>query len=282
MTIYSKMVNAASVGATANTFDNVGTITLRSDARKLLGFWVEAAPTTYTAAEAISGQIRISSSDLGLGQQVATCPPYQGGGPATNGIYTNHPAEFIPCVVDAKGKEQITVDYSTNLPDPTAGCSVVVAAMYDAGKSSSLGSESLRMWPEMAPIAKGFTNTSTAAITTVAETAMTAMTIPAWAKKIVGIKCGMIPNLMTAAEERVGFVRFRSTIPDFEPMEIPFRSAIGAPLGTPVGGGANPQVMHAMGLDIPLTGNTETINPFVVLNAAVTTGDPVFATVYYQ
>jgi hypothetical protein len=282
MTIYSKMVNAAAVGATANTFDNVGTITLRSDARKLLGFWVEAAPAVYTAAEAISGQLRISSSDLGLGQQVATCPPYQGGGPATNGIYTNHPAEFIPCVCDAKGKEQITVDFSSNLPDPTAACSVVVAAMYDAGKSSSLGQESLRSWPEMAPICKGFTNQATAAVTTVAETAMTAMTIPAWAKKIVGIKCGMIPNLMTAGEERVGFVRFRSTIPDFEPMEIPFRTAIGAALGTPVGGGANPQNMAPMAVDIPLTGNTETITPYAVLNVAVTTGDPVFTTIYYQ
>lgn len=282
MTIFSKMINAAAVGATANTFDAIGTITLRSDANKLLGFWVEAAPVTYTAAEAISGQIRISSSDLGLGQQIATCPPYQGGGPATNGMYTNHPAEFLPCVCDAKGKEQIVVEFSSNLPDPTAACSVVVAAMYDAGKTTSLGAESLKQWPYMAPISKGFTNQATAAVTTVAETAMTAMTIPAWAKKIVGIKAGITPNLMTAGEERVGFVRFRSTIPDFEPMEIPFATAFGAPLGTPVGSGANPQAVCPIAVDIPLTGNTETITPYAVLNVAVTTGDQVYTTVYYQ
>lgn len=282
MVLYSKVVNAASVGATANTFDNVGTVTLRSDARMVLGFWVEAAPVTYTAAEAISGQLRWSSSDLGIGQQIASCPPYQGGGPATNGMYTNHAAEFIPFVCPAKGKEQITIDFSTNLPDPTAACSVVVAVIYDAGKQSSLGAESMKMWPDMAPIAKGATNTSQASITTVAETAMSAMTIPAWAKKIVGIKVIDIPNLMTAGEERVGFVRFRSTIPDFEPMEIPFRIAYGAPLGTPVGTGANPSVVIPMAIDIPTTGNTETVTPYVVFNVAITTGDPVVATVYYQ
>ena len=282
MCIYSKVTNNAAVGATANTFDALTSITLRSDARKTLGFWVEAAPATATAAEQVTGQIRLSSSDLGIGSQVYSCPPYCGGSPATNIGFSTHNAEYIPFVNDAKGKEVVDVAYSTNLPDPTAANSVVAALLYDAGKTSSLGAESMRTWPDMAPIARGAQNTSTATVTTVAETAMTALTVPAWATEIVGFKAIMVPNLMTAGEEVVGFVRFRSTIPDFEPQEWPFRAAIGAPLGTPVGLGANPQQMFAMGTSFPMTGQSETITPNVVLNVAITTGHACVATVYYR
>jgi len=283
MVLYSKQVANASVGATAGTFDNVGTITLRTDAKKTLGFWVCAAPTVRTAAIETTGVLKISSSDLGIGAQTFMCPPYDGGAPVTNIGMDACKAEFIPWVVDCKGKEQIVVDYSTNLPSSGVAQSVVVALIYDAGKSSALGSEALKTWPDMAPIAKGATTVSQATITTVAETQIvTTMTVPAWAKEIIGIKCLIIPNLMTAGEERVGFVRFRSTIPDFEPMEIPFRSSILPALGTPVGKGVTVQDATAMGMSIPLTGNTETITAYVVLNVAITTGDGVVCTVYYR
>ena len=39
MVLYATCVNNASVGATAGTFDNVGSIQVRNDATKLLGFW---------------------------------------------------------------------------------------------------------------------------------------------------------------------------------------------------------------------------------------------------
>lgn len=282
MAIYSKVTNNAAVGATANTFDSLTSITLRSDARKTLGMWVEAAPVTATAAEEVTGQLRYSSSDLGIGQQVASCPPYVGGNPATNIGFSPQAAEFIPFVNDAKGKEVVDFAYSTNLPDPTAGCSVCVGLVYDAGAQSALGSEAMKAWPEMAAIARGAQNVSLATITTVAETAMGAMTVPAWAKEIVGFKVAMLPNLMTAGEEVVGFARFRSTIPDFEPQEWPFRAAIGAPLGTPVGYGACLQACPPMGTMFPLTGQSETITPYIVLNVAITTGHAAVATVYYR
>lgn len=282
MAIYSKIVNAAAVGATANTFDNVGTTTLRSDAKTLLGFWAEAAPAASTAAEEVTGQVRITSSDLGLGAQIYSAPPYKGGGPATNLGFECYASEFLPCVNSCKGKEQIVIDFSTNLPDPTAACSVAVASIYDAGQSSALGGEAMKLWPDMSPIARGATNTSTATITTVAETAMTAMTVPAWAKEIVGFKVLMMPNLMTAGEEVVGFARFRSTMPDFEPQEWPFRAAVGAALGTPVGKGAELQTCLPYGTSFPTTGQTETITPYIVLNVAITTGHAAVATVYYR
>jgi hypothetical protein len=225
--------------------------------------------------------MRLSSSDLGVGQQTYSCPPYLGGGPATNLGFACYNSEFLPFVQEAKGKEVVDVAYSTNLPDPTAACSVVGALVYDAG-SGQAGSETFRVFPDMAPIARGAQNTSTATITTVAETAMTALTVPAWAKEIVGFKVVMMPNLMTAAEEVVGFARFRSTIPDFEPQEWPFRAGIGAALGTPVGKGAELQMALPYGTSFPMTGQSETITPAIVLNVAITTGHAAVATVYYR
>jgi len=67
-----------------NTFGNVGTITLRSDANRLYGLNVLASITTTTAAEANQGMIQVTSSDLGLGGQICACPPMSGGGIATN------------------------------------------------------------------------------------------------------------------------------------------------------------------------------------------------------
>ena len=282
MATYSKIVAGTGKGATAGTFDNVGDITLRSDARKTLGFWIEAAAETSTAAEGVTGAVRVSSSDLGVGQQIAMCPPYVGGAPVTNIDFRPQLSEFLPFLCDAKGKEKVTVDYSTNQPDPTAGCSVVAALVYDAGKSSALGSEALKQWPAMTPICKGFQTVSKASVTLAGETAMDPLTVPAWAKEIVGFKVAMMPDLMTAGEEVVGYCRFRSTLPDFEPQEWPFVAAMNAPLGTPLGAGAGLQAAPPMGCSFPLSGQSETITPYVVLNATITTGHGAIATVYYR
>lgn len=282
MAIYSKITANASVGATAGTFDALTSVTLRSDAKKMLGFWCEAAPATSTAAEAIGGILRFSSSDLGVGAQDAIVPPYGGGAPATNIDFRCYCSEFVPFVTDAKGKEVIDLAYSSMNPDPTGANSVCVAAVYDAGNRSALGSEAMKKWADMAPIARGCQTTSSAPVLTTAETAMTALTVPAWAQEIVGFKVVCNPDLMTAGEEAVGFCRFRSTIPDFEPQEWPLRAAIGAPLGTPVGRGAEPQCQTAMGTSFPLTGQSETITPYFVYNVAITTGHGVGVTVYYR
>lgn len=282
MSTYSKIVAGTGKGATSGTYDSVGDITLRSDARKTLGFWISAAAETMTAAEGVTGKVRISSSDLGIGQQVAMCPPYVGGSPATNIGFMPQASEFLPFLADAKGKEKVSVEYSINDPDPTAGCSVAIALVYDAGKTSALGSEALKQWPAMTPICKGFQTVSKAPITVAGETAMDPLTVPAWAKEIVGFKVAMMPDLMTAGEEVVGYCRFRSTLPDFEPQEWPFVAAMNAPLGTPVGAGAGLQAAPPMGCSFPLSGQSETITPYIVLNAAITTGHGAVATVYYR
>lgn len=288
MPIYSDVVAAAAVGATADTFDAVGTINLRSDAKRLFGFWVEAALATSTAAEAVHGQVRINSGDLGIGTQVYPAPPYGGGAPATNIDFRQHIVEFLPMNVPVNGRDKIDVEFSTQLPDGTGACSVVVGAVYEAyteekfALKGDLQREILARFPEMSPIGRGCKTEATAAVTTVAETAITALEIPGWAREIVGFKQYMVPDLMTAGEEIVGYVVYRSSMPNFEPQKWPFGVAFSAPLGTPVGKGAVAPWIPAMAAYFPTTGKTETITGYSVLNVAITTGNPVSAAAFFR
>lgn len=281
MSLHCKCVTAAAVGATADTFESVGDIELRSDARMLYGFWVLAVPAVGEAAKAYTGQLRVSSGDLNLGQQIYPCPPYVGGAPATNIDFKTANAEFIPLVKACQGKEKISIEFSTNLPDPTNACSVVVGAVYWAGPDAPKG-DVMAIFPNMAAVCGGCDTETAAAVTTVAETAITDLVIPAWAKEIVGFKQLMVPNLVTAGEEIAGFVRYRSSMPNFEPQEWPFVAGFAAPLGTPVGKGAEIQTCGPMAAHFPTTGKNETITPNVVLNVAITTGNPVVAAAYYR
>jgi hypothetical protein len=281
MALYSDVVSSAAVGATAGTFDAVGTITLRTDAKYLYGFWVTSVLATSTAAEACSGVIKINSSDLGIGDQTYSVGPYRGGAPGTNIDMTCSPAEFCPMFMPVSGKTQINVLFSTNLPDGTGACSVVVGAVYEAGNASP-PADVMKRWPLMSPIGKGAVNQSVAVVTTVAATAIGDVTIPGWAKEIIGFKHFMVPDLITAGEEIGGYVEYTSTIPDFGPQKWPFVFAINASLGTAVGAGASAQCVEAFAAYFPKSSQNETLTAKVYLTTAVTTGNPVVSTVYYR
>jgi hypothetical protein len=274
MAIYSKIVANASRGATAGTFDSVGNIVLRSDAQRLVGVLLEAGLATNTAAEAYSGICRLSSADLGVSNMTYSCPPYLGGGPATNLGYSASNTEFLPFNWATKGKETVTVEYSSNLPDPTGAASVVAAMVYSGGPKPTTSTD-MEFMPTMNPlIGKGAVATSSSAVAAV-STAGTDATVPAWAKRIVGFKQYMIPNLFTAGEERVGYCIYRSTVPDWDPQEWPFMCGINAPLGTAVGKGVELQSVQPFAASFPMTGKNETISTTITLNVAVTTGDQV-------
>ena len=135
--LYAKSVSAASVGATAGTYDSIGSVTLRSDAKYVYGFLVSAALATSTAAEAYSGILKFNSSDMGIGDQLFLCPPVLGGAPATNIGYSANKTEFIPFFKAVGGKEVLNFLYSSNLPDPTGAASVTVAVVYEGGEGDA-------------------------------------------------------------------------------------------------------------------------------------------------
>ena len=282
MVLYSKIVSNASAGATAGTFDLVGTVQVRNDATKLLGFWVIAEPTVNLAAVEFTGQLQIQSNDLSMSTQTFPCPPYLGGAPATNVGFSAHKAQFIPMVKNLKGKEVISIYFSQGVPSNATACSVTVGLVYDAKSPTALGTEEMECWPYMAPISAGCQVTGQASVTTVAETALPSITIPAWATEICGFACYVLPNLITAGEEVVGSVTIRSTLTDFDSQEWPFVASIAPPLGTPVGKGAELQEMTPMAAYFPLDGKNNTITPSVKLNVAVTTGHAVFVAIYYR
>lgn len=282
--LYSDVVNSASVGATAGTFDNIGTITLRSDAKYLYGFWVSAALATATAGEAFSGLLQVTSSDLGLGSQLFACPPVLGGAPATNIGYSANKCKFIPMFKQVHGKEQIKIDFSSNVPDPTGAASVVVGCVYEAGSGSqpTIPKDVMASFPEMAMVSTGGDVKSVASVTLVGGTTVGDLKAPAWATELVGVECFIVPNLMTAGEERCGYVELTSTIGDFSPQKWPLAYGINAPLGTAVGQGVTIAESLRYAWYFQKARQNETITAKVFLNVAITTGDPCVVGIYFR
>jgi hypothetical protein len=283
MSIYAKSVASTAAGATAGTYNNIGTVTLRSDARRLLGFIVEASQVATTAAEANQGIIQLSSADLGIGAQQMSCPPYTGGHIATNDQSVATESEFVPFNWPTRGKENITVDFSEGVGTHTAGCSVVASAIYEGGSVPTTNPEALQWLPDVNPLIIKGGQQSSVGCTTVAETALGAINIPAWASELVGVKPFAVNNaVMTAAEEMVGFIRMRSSMPDFDPQEWPYRYSLAASLGTPVGQGVHFQTCRPWGWSFPTTHKNETVTPYNVLNVASSATLAVMCCVYYR
>jgi hypothetical protein len=285
MALYSEAVTATGIGATADTFENVGTVTMRDDATKVLGVWIVAATATTTAAEAIHGQVRITMQ--GVGSQIYTAPPYLGGGPGTNHSYTGVLPEFIPFVhgpPEVDGGEDVVIDYTTHLQDPTVGNDVVACVVYEAGQgvqSATPSADVMAKWPEMAMVAAGGDAEALGQVLTVAESTIADLIVPNWASEIVGFKQEVQPDLMTDGEQVIGFVRYRSSIADYEPQEWPL-NAYNAPLGTPVGAGGFLPAIPAMAAFLKAPSARATITPNVVLVTAITTGHSVSAGVYFR
>ncbi len=238
MSIHSEVVTSTVAGAAADSFDEVGTVDLDSGATRLLGVWITATIVTRTTAEANQGQIEIESGDMNISAPAArfSVGPYTGADPATNIAFTTHMAEFIPLVHDSEGGESVTVSYSTHLPDPTAGSSVVAGVVYEVGGPTP--AEIMQRFPWMAALSSGGDTEANATVTATGETAITNLEVAKWAQEIVGFKfVATLDAAPTGGEEINGFVRMRSNMRGFEPQDWPFVAAFNAPLGTAVGHG---------------------------------------------
>ncbi len=151
MALYSRVVSTTGAGGVADTFDNVGTVTLRDDATMVLGVWVVAAPVVAAAQEAIQGQIRITMQ--GVGSELYPAPPYSGGHPATNVSVQAVAPKFIPFVHNVQGATDVIIDYTTHVQDPTNANAVVAAVVYIGGaKAPGKGpADVMAHFPLMAP-----------------------------------------------------------------------------------------------------------------------------------
>ena len=289
MQLHSDAVSSTGAGGTGDTFDNVGTIRTREDAVQLLGFFVSAGPVTGTAAEAFVGQYRFANNAINL-SSIKSGPPFEGGAPATNIGHRPHLPYWIPTkrgsATNPIGQTDIVVDFSTHAPDVAVSSAVAIAAVYTARGQSAKGfpEEVIAAYRYGTPNAKlnleGMNwDAESAVATTVAETAIADLNIEKNADGLVAFSQGWAPDAF-AAEEAIGYIRYRSSLPNFEPQEWLLPGS-GAPLGTAVGTGLWIQDAADYATWFPKDGpGLATVSPNVVWVAAVTTSSPtVFADV---
>jgi hypothetical protein len=124
-------------------------------------------------------------------------------------------------------------------------------------------------------------DTVRAQVTSAADTALGTITLAESAKRITGfLAIATQDNVLTTAEELIGFVRLASDDIDLTPMQIPFANAYGAGLGALINN-PGPSYRQFIPVDIPVLGGAR-INVFVDLNTAVTTAAEVQFFIAYE
>ena len=283
MTVYSKVITSVDAGGTADTFTDLGDIELNEQAKYAVGVGMIAENITTTTAEGNIGQYVFDFTNMGGPRQLFHGPPNTGaaiGTQSTTGISNPLilPLDNIPLTPGGK----VNCQFSQHTPDPTAGCSVVMQLMYSDG---SVHGKYGSFFPGIAPFYDSDTE-GLADAKAAAETANTALDVPADAKRIVGFGHTLIPDAVQAnGEEMVGFVRYKSSLSrDFQPQEYPL-PAFAAPLaGTTVGQGcfiANPQINY-VAADIPCPATARfTVTPYSYMNVALTSAVAMANTVFW-
>jgi len=283
MQIHGDVVTSTGVGGTSDTFDAVGTVRTRDDAVQLLGAWVSAGPVTGTAAEAFLGQWQFRNNSLALAS-IKTGPPNEGGAPATNVGHRPHAPYWIPLHRGTEsnpiGQVDIDITFSHHTPDVAVNSAAAACLVFTAKGQvqEPLPEHVINSYrqgePQVTNLMQDWDAEAVAAATTVAETAITDLVVDKNATGIAALGCSVAPDAF-AAEEAIGFVRFRSSLSSFEPQEW-LLPGTGAPLGTAVGVGwffERAAMDYAMWF--PKKGQTlTTVSPNVVWVAATTTSSP--------
>jgi hypothetical protein len=277
MTTFAKSTSGTVIGGTADTFDEVGTITLSDKAVHVHGFlvvWAESS--ARTADEATHAQIRWSSGDNGIGNQIFSCLGGAGAGPATNIAAVNRQQLYLPLDIPVAGNSKFNFEFSTHAPDPTGTNDVAVSLLFNDGDMGEMS----RFYPGIVPSIGQDAEAGDATATT--DTAITALEVPGWASHITGFYFQCTPAaMMTDADPIVPIFTLRSSMRDFDPQEY-VGNSVATPLGTPVGNG-----LMTWGIQIPVwipTNSTanQTITPYVkyTITSASTVANAV--DVYYK
>jgi hypothetical protein len=278
MTTFAKAISGTVIGGTADTFDTVGTITLSDKAvhvHGLLVVWAESS--ARTADEGTHAQVRWSSGDNGIGNQIFSCLGGAGAGPATNIAAVNRQQLYLPLDIPVAGNSKFDFEFTTHTPDPTGTNDVAISLLFNDGDMGEMS----RFYPGMVP-SVGQDSEANAAVTATTETAITNLEVPGWASYITGFYFQCTPEaMMTDADPVVPIFILRSSMRDFDPQEY-IGNSIATPLGTPVGNG-----LMTWGIPIPVwipTNSTanQTITPNVKLTVTSASNIACLADVYYK
>lgn len=268
-------------GTTKDAFGTAATITLNSQARRILGLWNSGCDTVYTTAEGSNVTLRLNSSSLAIADQRWAVGPYITSGPATNSSGQSMVPEFIALDIPCAGNEVLSFDSALSATN-TTGKSNMVSVVYTDGMSGLNGAppvqgsygppdDWLSKGPDPVPARGGYVVDATQLTT--ARTALTTINVPSWVKEIIAVKGTVLKTgaITTGQSDQIVF-EFTSTIVNTSPIKFPSNS-LGATLGTPVGTGMYHDRVPWIPVHIKNTGKNETITPYVNLVGAVSTGN---------
>lgn len=268
---FCDVVTGASVGATGPTsFSNLGTITLRSDAKRVLGLIGIMANTAGTTAEGYNAVIRMKSSDLKVGDQDYVLGACSEGGVATNNNPIPVHADLIPLDIPAQGGEAITLEVAGSIA-LTTGFDGVAGILYANGMIPQIAIDAIRNFAKIPgkggqfQVLNDAKDIARAALASAgSQGAAASMKIPAWARAIIGVRPIYFSDaLPTTTESHVGYCELTSSMGDFTPQKFPVLTGVGASLGTAITGPIWPLVKEYP-VWIPTTGKNETVDAYNV------------------
>lgn len=249
--IWASGVDVAASGKTAGTYDTIGTVTIKGDAKYILGIAVLVANSGPTSGENGVPLLKVTSTDLGIAGET-----FPLAGVITDGIATNDKempvlAEWIPfrepeSKAGNVGGSKVTFSISSNVA-VTEGWDIAVSLVYSDQRADQ------QLYMEIAagtcaPCSIANHTESDGGISAATYTAFTTgLDVSGAAKELVGIGGFVNPNTPTAKEACVGVVKFESgMISNFSPQEWPFNVGWSASLGTPVGSQGNVQTRNGL------------------------------------
>lgn len=260
----------AASGGTAAARTSLGTITLPAGGPWLIhNVYGLIARATGTAAQAVTGALEVVSvsGDIDPNPAPSMWPLMESG--ASLGATldaTTCPLQMYPVSWTAEGKSVLQL-YWTNDAALTVAPRIIAGIMY--GKTA----------PNAVPLI--FSGRARAAVTTAVENTIGTIQLSEKAQRITGICPTVIQhNVLTTAEELIGYIRLGSDDVDLTPFRIPFLWASGAGLGALIQGADNFTPWY-IPLDIPVEKGAR-ITVYCTLSAAVTNAAEVDVYLAYE
>lgn len=240
MKVWCDSIKAAGKGATAGTYDSLGTVTVKQGATETLGVIALVTNTTQTDGENGNPILRLNSKDLGISQEDFVLAHALTDGIATNAKEAPFIAEFIPYKVEKKKLDNAQLDFelTTNVTK-TDGYDAAVGLVFADGQPSKQYEQEL-MTGICSRAIGGAQDQSDGGISATSLTSFSSgISISNAATELIGLLGHVNPNAPTAGENVVGYTKFQaSQISDFSPQLWPFMigytPSLGTPIGTPV------------------------------------------------
>lgn len=233
------------VGTTANTPEAIGTVTLNSKARRVIGFIFQAVGSgTKTPTEATLGTFVVTSADLDLVDYEITSLNAFGAPPATNSEADMPFPQIVPVMKsgDFDGSS-ISFQYNAELPEPTEDMAAQAFVIYDDGTTPQRVID--RLFSGYGAMNYPVNQSKSSNLPTAGSATSAALTdtinIEGKFTTVNNYVCVIVPDAAeTDSEPLLGYIEWTSSYTGITPLKTPI-PALGSELGTKVGKATNPK-----------------------------------------